>query len=84
MVRFPVTAAVRSNAGDVPAPETPSNTIWIFDHFGYWVSLGHGPLELPGDNLSLGLHIASMINDAYERGRADAQMAVREALGMEA
>lgn len=82
MIRFPVKAAVRSNANDMPAPETPSSTIGIFDSMGYWVSFGRGPLELPGDNLDLGNKIASMINAAYEYGKADAQEAVRDALGI--
>lgn len=83
MIRFPVKAAVRSNADDHPKPAIPANSIGIFDSYGYWASLGNGPLELPGDNLDLGNKIASMINAAYEHGLADAQKAMRDALGIE-
>jgi hypothetical protein len=81
-IRYPVRAAVRSNANDIPKPKTPHNTIGIFDDFGYWVTFGYGPLELPGDNLDLGNKIAAFINKAYRDGQADAQKTLREALGI--
>ena len=42
-----------------------------------------GPGALLSANLELGNRIASMINAAYEIGRADAQKAIRDALGLE-
>jgi len=80
VILFPVTAAVRSNANN---KLKPANSVGIFDSYGYTVSFGRGPIDLPGDSLDLGLKIASMINAAYEYGKADAQAKLREALGIE-
>lgn len=82
-VRYPVEAAVRSDANDQPKPAVPQNWVCIFDRSGYWVRLGGEVFETPGDNLDLGRAVAKMINAAYEQGKDDARREVRAALGIE-
>ncbi len=81
-MRYPVMARVRSDENDQPKPDKPTLTVGIFDHHGYWYTIGKGPLVLPGDNLDLGNKIASMINAAYDQGRDDAKEEIRAALGI--
>lgn len=80
MIRFPVEAAVRSDAGDQPKPAAPQNWVCIFDRMGYWARLGGAVFETPGDNLELAHNVARMINAAYEQGREDQAGAIRDAI----
>ena len=71
MIRFPVTA------------EPWKDKIGIFDSFGYWVSEGFGGLEFKPSDKALAERTAALINWAYGAGQADAQQAMRDALGIE-
>lgn len=51
----------------------------LFDAHGYWVSFGTGGLEM--SSLKFMERVAKAVNGAYEQGRADAQRAIREAIG---
>ena len=82
-MRFPLNAAVRSTAGDIPKPAEPCLMIGIFDDGGYWATFGHGSIELPGDMLDIGHKIAALANAAYAQGQEDAKSAMRGALGLE-
>ena len=82
MARFPLKAAVRSNADDVPKPAVPTTEVCIFDNYGYHASFGTGAIALPADQLDLGNQIAEMLNRAYAQGQAEAQEAMRHAMGI--
>lgn len=62
---------------------TGDNSVGIVDSRGFWVSFGKGTLEIPGNKIKLGNQIASMINSAYEQGRAEAKQEIRDALGIQ-
>lgn len=81
-MRFPLKAAVRSNAHDQPKPAKVENTIGVFDNHGYWATFGKGSIELPADMLDVGQQIADLANASYEQGREDARCEMREALGL--
>jgi len=81
--RFPVEAAVRSDAADQPKPAVPQNWVCIFDRSGYWANLGGLTFEMPEQYLALAERVARMLNAAYEQGKEDAQRDVREALGLD-
>lgn len=80
-VRFPLHAAVRSDEDDQPKPETPTQSVGVFDAGGYWVSLrSQGVFQLPLEALDFGTRIATLANQAYEQGRRDQAAEIREAL----
>ncbi len=83
-ITYPVKAAKRTNEHDRPKPERVVTTIGIFDASGYWACVApSGAIELPGDQWELAKAIESAINHAYYTGKADAQRAIRDALGIE-